>query len=86
MARIPTVAPESATGKAKELLHAVHGKLGMVPNMMKTMAVAPTVLEGYLQLSGTLARGTLTLGGLILRRLVLRRRCLGPQRCRQKRD
>jgi uncharacterized peroxidase-related enzyme len=59
MARLPTVSPESATGKAKELLQAVHAKLGMVPNMIRTMATAPAVLDGYLQLSGALAKGAL---------------------------
>lgn len=60
MNRIPAIAPESTTGTVKHLLEGVQKKLGMVPNMMRTMAVAPTVLEGYLQLSGTLAGGTLS--------------------------
>ena len=59
MSRINQIAPESATGKAKELLDAVQGKLGMVPNMTRAMANSPAVLDGYLQLSGALAKGTL---------------------------
>jgi uncharacterized peroxidase-related enzyme len=59
MSRINQIAPESATGKAKELLDAVQGKLGMVPNMTRAMANSPAVLDGYLQLSGALAKGKL---------------------------
>jgi uncharacterized peroxidase-related enzyme len=60
MTRIQPIAPENATGKAKELLNAVKGKLGMVPNMARTMANAPAVLDGYLAFSGSLAKGALT--------------------------
>lgn len=60
MTRIQAIAPDTATGKAKELLDAVKAKLGMVPNMASTMANAPAVLEGYLGLSGALAKGTLS--------------------------
>ena len=59
MSRINPIAPESATGKAKELLDAVKSKLGLVPNMTRAMANSPAVLNGYLQLSGALAQGTL---------------------------
>jgi uncharacterized peroxidase-related enzyme len=60
MSRIRTISPESATGKAKDLLEAVQGKLGMVPNMTRAMASSPAVLDGYLQLSGALGRGALS--------------------------
>lgn len=59
MSRLNLIAPESATGKAKELLDAVKGKLGLVPNMTRAMANAPAALNGYLQLSGALAHGAL---------------------------
>lgn len=59
MARLNTVNPETASGKAKELLGAVKSKLGLVPNMTKVMANAPSVLEGYLGLSGALGHGVL---------------------------
>jgi uncharacterized peroxidase-related enzyme len=59
MARLNQIAPESATGRARELLDAVKAKLGLVPNMTRAMANAPSVLEGYLQLSGALAKGAL---------------------------
>ena len=60
MSRIHQIVPESATGKAKELLDAVKGKLGLVPNMTRAMANAPAVLEGYLSLSGALGKGALS--------------------------
>ena len=60
MSRIHQVVTESATGKARELLDAVKGKLGLVPNMTRAMANAPAVLDGYLSLSGVLGRGALS--------------------------
>lgn len=60
MTRLDAIAPEAATGKTKDLLDGVRTKLGMVPNMMRTMASAPAVLEGYLQLSAALGRGSLS--------------------------
>lgn len=57
--RIHPLAPETATGKTKSLLDGVKAKLGLVPNMMRTMAAAPAVLEGYLQLSSALGGGAL---------------------------
>lgn len=59
MSRISTVNPTEAAGKAKELLDGVQKKLGFAPNMMKTMAQSPAVLEAYLNFSGTLAHGKL---------------------------
>ena len=59
MSRITTVNQTEATGKAKELLDAVQKKLGFAPNMMKTMAHSPAVLEAYLNFNGTLAHGKL---------------------------
>lgn len=60
MSRIAQINPESATGRAKELLDAVKGKLGLVPNMTRAMANSPAVLDGYLSLSGALAKGRLS--------------------------
>jgi uncharacterized peroxidase-related enzyme len=59
MSRLKTISPESATGKAKDLLDGVNTKLGMVPNMMRAMANSPAVLEGYLQLSNSVGRGSI---------------------------
>ena len=57
--RIAPLEPTEATGKAKQLYDAVKTKLGIVPNMMRVMGVAPAALEGYLNLSGALAGGVL---------------------------
>ena len=45
MSRINVVNHENAEGKAKELLDAVKTKIGFAPNLMKTMAQSPKVLE-----------------------------------------
>ena len=60
MSRIHQIVPESAAGKARELLDAVKGKLGLIPNMTRAMANAPAVLDGYLLLSGALGKGALS--------------------------
>ena len=59
MPRIQALDPASATGRAKELLDGVRRKLGRTPNLMRTMANSPAVLEAYLGFSGALAGGTL---------------------------
>jgi uncharacterized peroxidase-related enzyme len=59
MTRITAIEPAKATGKAKELLDAVKNKVGRIPNMMRTMAHSPAVLEAYLNFSATLAGGQL---------------------------
>jgi len=67
MARLNAVNPEEATGKAKELLDSVKNKLGVVPNMMRTMANAPAVLDAYLGFSSALSNASVNgkLGELI---------------------
>jgi len=59
MSRIHAVSPDSASGKAKDLLDAVKQKLGKAPNMAKVMANSPAVLEAYLGFSGALSGGLL---------------------------
>ena len=59
MPRLPAISPEDAAGQAKELLDGVQAKLGMIPNLMRTMANAPAVLEAYLHFNGALAMGSL---------------------------
>jgi uncharacterized peroxidase-related enzyme len=60
MSRLKAISPEAATGKAKDLLDDVQAKIGMAPNMMRIMANAPAVLDGYLHLNGTLGKGSLS--------------------------
>lgn len=59
MQRIQSVNPQTAKGRAKELLDAVNAKLGLVPNMTRLMAVSPPVLEAYLGFIGALGHGVL---------------------------
>jgi len=60
MPRIPTPATiESAPAQAQPLLQAVHKQLGVVPNLFRMVANSPAALEGYLGLSGALAKGQL---------------------------
>ncbi len=59
MSRIKPIELAQAGGKAKRLLDGVQAKLGMAPNMMKTMAQSPAVLEAYLNFAGALGRGAL---------------------------
>jgi len=61
MPRITPIDPDTATGKAKELLDAVQAAFGMTPNMTRTMARNPAVLAGWFALMSalgtTLSRG-----------------------------
>jgi uncharacterized peroxidase-related enzyme len=59
MTNFAPVDPDSATGKAAELLAQVRKSLGQTPNMTKVMANSPTLLKSYLVLSGAVASGTL---------------------------
>jgi uncharacterized peroxidase-related enzyme len=59
MERITPVNPQTAQGRAKELLDAVNAKLGLVPNMTRLMAASPPVLEAYLGFIGALGHGVL---------------------------
>lgn len=59
MTRLTALNPGEATGKTKELFNGINNKLGMVPNMMKTMGNSATFLEAYLNLNATLGAGAL---------------------------
>ncbi len=59
MKTLETINPETATGKAKELLDAVQTKLGMVPNLVRALANSPAALEVYLGF-GALEHGSLS--------------------------
>jgi len=56
MPRITPLDPDTAPGKAKELLDAVQSALGMTPNMTRTMARNPAVLEGWFALNSALGK------------------------------
>lgn len=59
MARLNALNPDQVTGKTKELFDGIQSKMGMVPNMMRTMGHSAAFLEGSLNLSGALAGGVL---------------------------
>ena len=58
MPRLPAIRPEHAAGRAKKLVDGVQAKLGMIPNLMRTMANSPAVLEAYLNFKGARAMGS----------------------------
>ncbi len=59
MQTITAVNPAEATGKTKQLLDGIQAKLGMTPNLMKTLAAAPAALEAYLRYGAALETGRL---------------------------
>ena len=61
MQRLTALNPETTTGKSKELFNAIQSKLGMVPNMMRTLGNSPAALNGYLSFSAAL--GESSIGG-----------------------
>lgn len=62
MARLPIVDPAGATGSNKQVFDALQKRLGVVPNMARVMANAPSVLHGYASFAGALAGGGLPAG------------------------
>lgn len=60
MPRIQPLDPSDATGQAHDLFEAIQGKVGMVPNLYRTLGNAPTVLSGLLALKGELDQGSLS--------------------------
>ncbi len=60
MSRLPIPASIEASAAASQpLLQAVKKQLGVVPNLFRLVGNSPAALEGYLGLSGALAKGAL---------------------------
>jgi len=60
MSRLPIPASiDDAPEKSRPLLEAVKKQLGVVPNLFRLVSTSPAALEGYLGLSGALAKGSL---------------------------
>jgi uncharacterized peroxidase-related enzyme len=59
MTRIHPIALETAPARTQQQLQAVGKQLGMIPNLMKTMANSPSVLTAYLGFSAALAGDSL---------------------------
>ncbi len=61
MSRLSTPATVTdAPAASQTLLNAVHKQLGVVPNLFRLVANSPAALEGYLGMSGALAKGALS--------------------------
>ena len=60
MQRIKSIEVAQATGEAATTLAAIKAKFGTVPNIFKTMAVAPSVLKSYVAFSGAVGEGALS--------------------------
>jgi uncharacterized peroxidase-related enzyme len=60
MQRIPQVDPAKAPADVIATLGVIKSKFGKVPNILKTMAQAPAVLNGYLAFSGAISTGKLS--------------------------
>ena len=60
MSRIPTPSSIATSPAASQpLLEAVNKQLGSVPNLFRVVGNSPAALEGYLAMSGALAKGAL---------------------------
>jgi uncharacterized peroxidase-related enzyme len=60
MSRLATPANiDAAPAPARPLLQAVNQQLGSVPNLFRLAANSPAALDGYLGMSGALAKGSL---------------------------
>jgi len=61
MSRIATPATvEAAPAASRLMLEAVKKQLGVVPNLFRLVSHSPAALEGYLGLSGALAKGSIS--------------------------
>ncbi|MFJ9761799.1 carboxymuconolactone decarboxylase family protein [Streptomyces sp. NPDC101149] len=56
MSRLNVPAPEDVPAGAQSILDNIGAQLGFVPNMFKTLASNPTVLEAVTTLQGTMSR------------------------------
>jgi len=57
MPRLNAIDPATATGEAKALLDGVQKKLGAAPNLLRTLANAPSALKAYLGFGEALSGG-----------------------------
>jgi uncharacterized peroxidase-related enzyme len=59
MSRINTIERETANAEQTELLDAIKGQLGMVPNFLKVFANSPAALRAFLGLHSIAGEGSL---------------------------
>ena len=69
MQRIPLIAPDAAAGRTRDLFATTEAMLGSVPNVARTAANSPAVLEGLLGLLA--ASGKATIGGRLTNQVLL---------------
>jgi len=62
MPRLSPIDPAKAPAITRELLVAVESKLGMVPNVIATLAHSPAAAQGYLSFSDAVSGGVLSEG------------------------
>jgi len=60
MSRIAPITLENATEATRPTLEGVQKKIGFLPNLFKTLAVAPAALDAYVQASATLGKTSLS--------------------------
>jgi len=60
MPRLKAIETSEADPKAKALLEGVEKKMGMTPNLTRTMANSPAVLEAYMGFGNALGAGVLS--------------------------
>ena len=77
MTRVSQIDRQAASGKAAELLDAIHGAFGATPNMFRTVAHSPAALESMWASFGALGKGVLgaRLGEQIAVAVANRNRC-----------
>lgn len=59
MPRIPTIRSENASAEQQQILASVKKGLGLVPNLVSTLAQSPAAAHAYLAFSGALSKGSL---------------------------
>jgi len=59
MPRIQTINADSASTEQKQILAGVQQAMGLVPNLISTLAQSPAAAHAYLAFSGALAKGSL---------------------------
>jgi len=60
MPRIPAINPDTASAEQQQILASVKQGLGLVPNLVSTLAQSPAAAHAYLGFSGALAKGSLS--------------------------
>jgi uncharacterized peroxidase-related enzyme len=59
MQRLPAIDPDTTTGQTRRAIDEVEARLGISPNVVRTIANSPAALLGYLALDRELGAGTL---------------------------